>query len=79
MKVQTSILTGVLAATALVAALAGQAQAQSPEVRKPWCGTNSDGAMNCVYTTVSECEKWMSADGWCVPNPRSGSGNSSRR
>jgi hypothetical protein len=27
--------------------------------------------MNCVYTRVSECEKWMSADGWCVPNPRS--------
>jgi hypothetical protein len=77
MKAQTSILGGVLATAALMVALAGQAQAQSPQVRKPWCGTNSDGAMNCVYTTVADCEKWMSADGWCVPNPRSSS--SSRR
>lgn len=68
MKIRTPILTGVLMAAALMAAQA--AQAQSPEVRKPWCGTGVDGAMNCVYTRVSECEKWMRPDGWCVPNPR---------
>ena len=68
MKTGMSVLTGILVGATLIVAHA--AQAQSPEVNKPWCGTDSDGAMNCVYTRVSECEKWMRPDGWCVPNPR---------
>ena len=60
MKIQTPVSTAILMALALMAASSVQAQ--------PWCGTNIDGAKNCVYSTLADCE-WMRPDGECVPNP----------
>ena len=46
-------------------------RAQTSEVNEPWCGTDRDGAMNCLYRTQSECEGVMISDGGeCVRNPR---------
>jgi len=45
--------------------------AQTSEVNEPWCSTDRDAAMNCLYRTQAECESVMRAEGGeCVPNPR---------
>ena len=45
--------------------------AQTSEVNQPWCSTDRDAAMNCLYRTQAECESVMRAEGGeCVPNPR---------
>jgi hypothetical protein len=61
-----------IAALAVATMLASSPSvAQTSEINEQWCGTGSDGAMNCLYSTLSECESVMRADGGeCVPNPR---------
>jgi hypothetical protein len=64
------VLIPVSAAIVMTAAFMGAASAQTAQVRQPWCGV-VDGARNCVYPTLAECEKWMRPDGGeCVPDPR---------
>src|SRR6267142_1573155 len=46
-------------------------RAQTSEVNEPWCSTDRDAAMNCLYRTQAECESVMRAEGGeCVSNPR---------
>ncbi len=58
------------AAALTVVALTGVSSARA-QVNLPWCATDKDGAMNCVYETLSKCEATVRGEGGaCVPNPR---------
>jgi hypothetical protein len=55
-----------------LAVISVPAMAQTSETNLPWCGY-VDGATECVYPTLQECERWMQPEGqMCVPNPRGG-------
>ena len=55
------ILTPVLAAAAIAAALtSAPANAQT---NQPWCATDRDGAMNCIYPTLTACEQTVRGEG----------------
>jgi len=61
------VLIGAVGALALFGSAGARAQ-----VNQPWCGTDRDGAMNCIYATLSACEATVRGEGGeCVPNPRS--------
>jgi hypothetical protein len=58
------ILTPVLAAAALMSAPA------NAQTNQPWCATDRDGAMNCIYPTLEACEQTVRGEGGaCVVNP----------
>jgi hypothetical protein len=62
----------IFAAAAVLGAvlIAAPAAALTVETDQPWCG-DVDGAKECVYPTLKECERWMQPEGQaCVPNPR---------
>lgn len=62
MNIRTPATAMILTTLALVAMPTVKAQTELP-----WCAANIDGAMNCVYNTLSDCEQWT--DGECIPNP----------
>ena len=60
---------GALAIATMLSSSPGLAQ--TSVVNEPWCSTDRDSAMNCLYGTQAECESVMRAEGGeCVPNPR---------
>ena len=43
--------------------------AQNSEVNEPWC-TQDEGATNCLYKSLEECEYVVRPGGsTCIPNP----------
>ena len=70
MTMRATLSAAALMALALMAA--STAEAQTEQVNPPWCG-EVDGAKECIYPTLEECERWMQPEGQaCVPNPRGG-------
>jgi hypothetical protein len=66
-----TFLPKVFGAVAMATALlSSPSLAQTSKTNEPWCGTDRDGAMNCLYRTQSECESVVRSEGGeCVPNP----------
>lgn len=60
-----------ISAAIFMAASMGAASAVTSEVRQPWCSTDKDSALNCVYPTLTACEQVTRGEGGaCIPDPR---------
>lgn len=71
MTMQTKVSAVAILALAFALFPAPQARAFSAETNLPWCG-DVDGATDCVYATLDECEKWTRPEGhFCTPSSRS--------
>lgn len=59
------------AAALAVMAVMNVSSPASAQTNLAWCATDRDGAMNCLYETLSQCEATVRGEGGeCVPNPR---------
>lgn len=64
-----------LAATAAVA-IAAMSFASTPgraEIEYPWCSITSagqDGTPRCRYSTLDQCNAFVTGQGYCQPNAR---------
>jgi hypothetical protein len=66
-----TLLPSVVGAMAMATMLStSPSLASTSEVNEPWCSVN-EGATNCLYTSLSDCEYVVRpGGGTCIPNPR---------